>query len=133
MTARSSELGLATVPGLRTLFRWSSALHWQDRIEEIEREATARVREQLAEQQTGVYERRRKLGLSLQQQGLQVLRSREFKHWSVGDALRAVERGSAMEAEAAGLGNSGDDDSPLARIARNLEEMTDDDLERLTQ
>ena len=131
LTARSGELGLASVPGRRTLFRWSSAHHWQERIEEIEQEAKKRVREELAEQQTGVYDRRAKLGLSLQQQGLQVLRAREFRDWSVSDALRAVERGSAMEAEAAGLGSGGDDDSPLARIARNLEEMTDEDLERL--
>lgn len=133
LTARSGELGLASVPGMRTLFRWSSSLHWQERIEEVEREATKRVREELADQQTGVYERHLKLGLSLQQQGLQVLRARDPEAWSVSDALRAIERGSAMETQATGLGTNSEDGSPLARIARNLEEMTDDDLKRLAR
>lgn len=130
---RQADLKLERVPSRRTLFRWSSALHWQERIEEIDREAEARVREQLVTDRSEVLKRHGKLGLVLQERGLKVLREREIEHWSVRDALHAVDRGSAMEADALGVRAGKDGDDVLQQVVRKLEGLTDDDLRRLAR
>ena len=133
MHERMSDLGLDRVPSRRTLDRWSSALHWQERIEEIDREAEARVREQLVTDRSEVLKRHGKLGLVLQERGLKVLRERETGEWSVRDALHAVDRGSAMEADALGVRAGKDGDDVLQQVVRKLEGLTDDDLRRLAR
>ena len=134
LTRRRRELGFDRVPSVRTLERWSSELHWQERLDAIEREAAEKVDRALADEQVEALARRRKLGLSLQQQGLEVLRDRSFADWSVRDALRSVERGSAMEIESIGAG-PGDrsSDELLRRVTRRLEGFTDEELKRLAR
>ena len=129
---RQRELALDRVPGERTLARWSSEFHWQERLGELEHEAAQQLNQALAAEQAEALERRRKLGLSLQQQGLQVLRARSEEDWSVRDALRAVEKGSAMETESLGanVGNP-DSDDLLRRVTQRLDVLTDEQLERL--
>lgn len=129
---RQDEIGWERIPSIRTLARWSSEFHWQERVDDLERAAGRNLERALADERTDALDRRRKLGLSLQQQGLEVLRERTYPEWSVRDALRAVEHGSAMEIEAIGAapGDRGNDEL-LRRMTRRLEELTDDELKRL--
>lgn len=134
LTWRRRELGFDRVPSMRTLERWSSALNWQERLDDLEREASRHLERALADEQVEALERRRKLGLSLQQQGLQVLHDRSAREWSVRDALRAVERGSGMEIDSLGTTvGGGSSDELLRRVTQRLEELTDEELERLAR
>ena len=134
LVRRWRELGFDRVPSVRTLERWSSSLHWQERLDDLEREAGRNLERALGDEQVEALERRRKLGLSLQQQGLEVLRDRSYRDWSVRDALRAVERGSGMEIESIGAApGDRNSDELLRRVTQRLEEFTDEELERLAR
>ena len=46
----SQQNGLKRVPGMRTLYRWSAELDWQDQLADLEREARRRAQEASVQQ-----------------------------------------------------------------------------------
>jgi hypothetical protein len=94
--------GRARAPSLRTLYEWSRALHWQDRILEMERAAREQDRLAHVEALHEMNERHRKEGLALQQRALERFGAMAPGDMKATDAIRALTEGVRLERLAAG-------------------------------
>ena len=97
-----SRLGLKRAPSLRSLYRWSSELDWQDRLRDLEREARQRDAEQLVQSLREMNERQAREGMLLQQRGVQRLQSLEDEELTPSESIRAVSEGARLERLARG-------------------------------
>lgn len=129
-----SLIGLKRAPSRSTLEAWSSAFHWQDRLLDLERQATERDREQQLEALQEMAERHAKEGLALQQKGVERLQSLRPEELSPSDAVRALIEGVRLERLARG--------EPTDRIMQRGEEshgsidlrkFTNEELRRLAE
>ena len=131
LSERRDELGWeGRVPSIRTLERWSSDLHWQDRIDRVERESAQNQALALVDERGEALKRRRKTGLALLQTGLEAVRYRSPRDWPITAALRAIELGTALEVESIGAAASDGASEELRELTRRLDGYTDEELER---
>lgn len=91
-------------PSIRTLYSWSSEFGWQQRIEELEREARAADREGYLEERREALRRHRSEGVLLQQKGVEWLSKLPTNRVSAAAAIRAIDLGIRIESDAHGLG-----------------------------
>ncbi len=97
-----SLIGLRRAPSRSTLEAWSSAFHWQDRLLDLERQATEHDREQQLRTLQEMAERHAREGLALQQKGVERLQSLPAEQLSPADAVRALIEGVRLERLARG-------------------------------
>jgi uncharacterized protein YoaH (UPF0181 family) len=97
-----SRIGLRRVPSLSTLEAWSSILHWQDRLMDLEREALERDREEQIRALRDMSERHAREGLALQQKGVERLQQLSPSDINANEAIRAVIEGVRLERLARG-------------------------------
>ena len=116
--------------GLRTLESWSTRLHWQPRIAEIEREAAAADVRELTEAVREMNERQAKEGLLLQQKGAARLSSMDLAEMDADAAIRALTEGARLERLARGAATDRSDLNHGSGDHR-LEQINDDQLDRL--
>lgn len=102
IAAEPKHYGLGGVPGMRTLWRWSSKLHWQDRLSDLERDARRHDNEALLQQLLAMNQRQAELGRKLQQKGEDRLESLRLSDMSPADAIRAIAEGIRVERMARG-------------------------------
>jgi hypothetical protein len=102
IAADSRHCGLGRVPGLRTLYRWSSELYWQDCLADLEREARRRDNEDLLEQLVAMNQRQVEIGQKLQRKGEDRLESLPSSEMSPAEAIRAITEGIRVERMARG-------------------------------
>ena len=129
-----SLIGLKRAPSRSTLEAWSSAFHWQDRLLDLERQATDRDRDQQLRALREMAERHAKEGLALQQKGVERLQSLRPEELTPSDAVRALIEGVRLERLARG--------EPTDRIMQRGEErlgpidlrkFTNEELRRLAE
>jgi uncharacterized protein YoaH (UPF0181 family) len=129
-----SLVGLKRAPSRSTIESWSSAFHWQDRLLDLERQATERDREQQLRTLQEMAERHAREGLALQQKGVERLQSLPAEQLSPADAVRALIEGVRLERLARG--------EPTDRIVQREEEshapidlrrFTNEELRRLAE
>ena len=129
-----SLVGLKRAPSRSTLEAWSSAFHWQDRLLDLERQATEQDRDQQLRALREMAERHAKEGLALQQKGVERLQSLRPEELSPSDAVRALIEGVRLERLARG--------EPTDRIiqkgedshgAIDLRRFTNEELRRLAE
>lgn len=89
-------------PGLRTLYAWSSRYRWQDRVQELERTATAAADEARLAALREMYERQAREGLLLQQKGTEWLRDVPGAEATPDAGIRALVEGAKLERLARG-------------------------------
>jgi hypothetical protein len=95
-------VGLTRGPSLSSLEAWSSALHWQDRLADLEREARQRDEEEQIQALREMDESQIREGLALQQKGIERLNQIELEDLTANDAVRAVIEGVKLERLARG-------------------------------
>lgn len=129
-----SLIGLKRAPSRSTLEAWSSAFHWQDRLLDLERQATEHDRDQQLRALQEMAERHAKEGLALQQKGVERLQSLRPEELTPSDAVRALIEGVRLERLARG--------EPTDRIAQkgeeghgpvNLRNFSNEELRRLAE
>ena len=129
-----SLIGLKRTLSRSTLEAWSSACHWQDRLLDLERQATEQDREQQLRDLLEMNERHAREGLALQQKGVERLQSLPAEQLSPSDAVRALIEGVRLERLARG--------EPTDRITHRGEEshgpidlrrFTNEELRRLAE
>ena len=134
MAADPDAFRLRAAPALRTVQRWSVAFHWQDRLLDLERQATEQDRDQQLRTLREMAERHAKEGLALQQKGAERLQSLRPEELSPSDAVRALIEGVRLERLARG--------EPTDRITHRGEEshgpidlrrFTNEELRRLAE
>ena len=90
-------LGLSRGPSRSTLDVWSSALHWQARLQDLEREARLQDQEAQVLALRDMDERHIKEALALQQKGIERLNQMKPGEFPPSDAIRAVTEGMKAE------------------------------------
>ena len=134
LAADPSLIGLKRAPSRSTLEAWSSALHWQDRILDLEGQAAEQDRHHQLEALREMAERHAREGLALQQKGVERLQSLPAEQLSPADAVRALIEGVRLERLARG--------EPTDRIMQRGEEshgpvdlanFTNEELRRLAE
>lgn len=94
--------GLTRAPGLRSLYRWSTELHWQDRLDDLEREARRQDAETYLRSLQEMNERQAREGLVLQQKAVQRIQALADNELSGSEAIRALVEGARLERLARG-------------------------------
>ena len=89
-------------PTLRTLYEWSRAYHWQQRIAELEREARREQEEARLRAMREMFERQAKEGILLQQKGTEWLMALLGGDVTAEAAIRAIAEGAKLERLARG-------------------------------
>jgi hypothetical protein len=97
-----SLCGLRHAPGRRTIERWSSVFHWQDRIVDIERAARERDKDDQITALRDMNERHKKEGVALQHKALERIAALQPDALSPGDAIRGLMEGVRLERLAVG-------------------------------
>ena len=95
-------IGIKKGPSRSTLDSWSSALHWQDRLRDLELEARRRNEEEQAKALAEMHERHIREGLALQQKAMKSLNLLGDDELSPADAIRALLEGVKLERLARG-------------------------------
>ena len=95
-------VGLKRGPSLRSLYRWSSQLHWQDRIYDMEKDARQRDAEALVQALREMNERQAREGLLLQQKAIQRFQQLADNELAPEAAIRALAEGARLERLARG-------------------------------
>jgi hypothetical protein len=90
-------IGLSRGPNRSTLDAWSSALHWQARLQDLELEARLRDQEAQVQALRDMDERQIKEALALQQKGIERLNQMNPDELPPSDAIRAVMEGMKAE------------------------------------
>jgi uncharacterized protein YoaH (UPF0181 family) len=94
--------GFSRTPSLRSIYRWSSDLHWQGRINDLEREARRRDAENHLQQLREMNERHARAGLALQQKAVQRIQSLYESDLTATEAIKALTEGARLERLARG-------------------------------
>ena len=94
--------GLRRAPSLRSLYRWSAELRWQDRLADLEREARRRDAEQLLQSLREMNERQAREGMLLQQRAVQRLQALVDGELTPAESIRALAEGARLERLARG-------------------------------
>ena len=102
LKADPERFGLHRAPGLRSLYRWSAELHWQDRLADLEREARRADAEAYVRALREMNERQAREGLVLQQKALQRIQALLAEDFSGSEAIRALVEGARLERLARG-------------------------------
>jgi len=97
-----AQQGSRRPPSHRTLYRWSAALHWQDRLIDLEREARRRDAEAQVVALREMKERHAREGVALQHKGIQRLQALATDELAAADAIRAISEGVRIERLALG-------------------------------
>ncbi len=95
-------IGLSRAPSLSTLEAWSSALHWQARLDDLEREAQARDREAQIKALQDMKRRQLDSAELLQNKGRERPMSLGVDEMLPADAIRAISEGIRLERLARG-------------------------------
>ncbi len=129
-----SLIGLKRAPSRSTLETWSSAFHWQDRLLDLERQATEQDRDQQLRALREMAERHAKEGLALQQKGVERLQSLRPEELSPSDAVRALIEGVRLERLARGEPTDRIMDTGEERHGPiDLRKFTNEELRRLAE
>ena len=102
LAADLSLVGMKRAPSRSTIESWSSAFHWQDRLLDLERQATEQDRDQQLRELLEMNERHAREGLALQQKGVERLQSLPAEQMSPSDAVRSLIEGVRLERLARG-------------------------------
>lgn len=97
--AIAADLGRTSfrkIPGIRSLYPWSTELHWQGRFADLERQARRRDTEALLQQLLDMNRLQADRGLTLQWKGAERLHSLDPDEMSAADAIRALVEGVRM-------------------------------------
>jgi hypothetical protein len=129
-----SLVGLKRGPSRSTLSTWSSALRWQDRLLDLERQAGEQDRERQLKVLQEMNERHAKEGLALQQKGIERLGTLPPEQFSPSDAIRAINDGVRLERLARGeptehIRQEGD----MLHAHIDLTNFTNEELRRLAE
>jgi hypothetical protein len=114
---------------VRTLYEWSRKLHWQRRIDDIERDARRVETEEQIEAIREMRERQSKEALLLQQKGAEWIAGVEEGKASPEAAIRAIVEGAKLERLARGEATERIEQHNT--VASKLQELSDEELERL--
>jgi hypothetical protein len=125
-----TRYGFRQVPSLRTLYRWSKDFRWQLRLAGLEEEAREKDAEAHAKRVEEMRERHGKIGLALEQKGLDAIQGYLNGALTPHAAILALKEGVRLEREAHG-------DAPLRRDRGNpyrayIRGLPDDELGDLT-
>lgn len=102
LRADPAAFGLSRAPGRRSLFRWSSELHWQDRLDDLEREARRQNAEAYLRSLKEMNERQAREGLVLQQKAVERIQALADNELTGSEAIRALVEGARLERLARG-------------------------------
>jgi uncharacterized protein YoaH (UPF0181 family) len=94
--------GFTRVPAMRSFFRWSAELRWQDRLADLEREARIQDAENLLQELKEMNQRQAREGLLLQQKAIAKLQTLLDEEMATSDAIRALAEGARLERLARG-------------------------------
>ncbi len=97
IAADPAAFGFKRAPSQRTVHRWSTALHWQDRLADLEREARQRDAEAQLQGLMEMNRRHAQEGMALQQKGIARLQAVAEDDLTPGEAIRAVTEGVRLE------------------------------------
>ncbi len=127
-----SLIGLRKAPARSTIDVWSSRFQWQDRLQDLEREARARDDEALLASLKEMNARHGKEGVALQQAGIARLSSLSPDEISAADAVRAVVEGVRLERLASGAATEHVRQEGTQLYGHvSLERFSDEELRRL--
>ena len=126
-----AEHGFRRPPDLRTLYRWSTTLGWQDRLAQLEREAHARDREAQITAIQEMNERQAREALLLQQKVIEGLQSRSPQDFSPDGLVRAL--WTAVKVERLARGEPTERSETQESRDPRLERLSDAELERLAR
>lgn len=129
LAADGADLGFARLPDLRTLYRWSSALHWQARLAELEREARDRDRDAQLAAIEEMNARQAREALLLQQKVVEGLQNRSAEAFTADGLVRAL--WTAIRVERLARGEPTERSETMQGGDRRLERLSDDELEQL--
>lgn len=118
-------------PTLRTLEEWSRRYHWQDRVADVEREARRADDEARITAVREMADRHAREALLLQQKGAEWLAGLGPGEVTADAAIRAVVEG--MKAERLARGDVTERTEVRTPVEGRLEELTDDELDRLVR
>ena len=118
IAADPAGLGFQRPPGLRTLYRWSAAFRWQERLADLEREARRQAETERLELLVAMNERHAREGLALQEKALRRLQALPEDDFGPGDTIRALKEGVHLERLARGdvtdrIGQAQDEEDDL--------------------
>ena len=116
-------------PTLRTLYVWSRQLHWQQRVNDLERDARAAADAVRVAAIREMQERQAKEALLLQQKGTEWLAATEAKDATPEAAIRAITEGARLERLA--RGEATDRTEAIGATAQQLEGLDDAELDHL--
>jgi hypothetical protein len=120
-------------PSVRTLYSWSSDLHWQNRIARLEEDAKRAEDEVRIKALREMADRHIKEALVLQQKGTEWIVARGIDEATAGAAIRAIVQGSRMERLARGEPTERKEISGELQINTRLSALSDDELDRLIE
>ncbi len=127
-----SLIGLRKAPTRSTIDVWSSRFHWQDRLQDLEREARAQDDDALVAALKEMNQRHAKEGVALQQAGIARLASLAPDEISASDAVRAVVEGVRLERLASGAATEHVRQEGTQLYGHvSLERFSDEELRRL--
>lgn len=129
LTARGAEYGFRRPPDVRTLYRWSSALRWQQRLDQLEADARGRDRDAHVQAIAEMNERQAREALLLQQKAIEGLQGRSPEAFTPDGLVRAL--WTAVKVERLARGEPTERSETSTAGDPRLERLSDDDLERL--
>ena len=97
-----SVIGAQCGPALSTLESWSTTFHWQERLSDIEREASRRDHDELIQQVRTMNDRHARAGMGLQQKAVERLTTVKGEDLQPLDAVKALVEGIRIERLARG-------------------------------
>ncbi len=127
-----SLIGLRKAPTRSTIDVWSSRFRWQDRLQDLERQARVRDDEALVASLKDMNARHGKEGVALQQKGIARLSSLSPEEISAADAVRAIVEGVRLERLASGAATEHVRQEGTQLYGHvSLERFTEEELRRL--
>ena len=127
-----SLIGLRKAPTRSTIEVWSSRFRWQDRLQDLERQARMRDDEELVVSLKEMNARHAKEGVALQQKGIARLSSLLPDEISAAEAVRAVAEGVRIERLASGAETEHvRQEGTQLHGHISLEQFSDEELRRL--
>jgi hypothetical protein len=120
-------------PTLRTLYAWSSDLHWQHRLARLEEDAKRAEDEARVQALREMYERHINEALVLQQKGTQWLTAKGMEDTTADTAIRAIVEGARMERLARGEPTERREVNGEFQINARLAAVSDDELDNLIE
>ena len=129
LVARAADYGFRRPPDVRTLYRWSSALRWQQRMAHLEEEARRQDRDAQLEAIQEMNERQVREALLLQQKVVEGLQGRPPEAFTPDGLVRAL--WTAIKVERLARGEPTERSETSSAGDPRLERLSDEELEQL--